>query len=93
VGIGRIETVPEGLTRIFTDQRDQEQATATAGPFDRLRAGSSTALLTTCVGNYAQDDSVGGGHGKAGRRATAEADSSAALRNDNRERANARTNS
>jgi hypothetical protein len=50
----------KGLTRIFTDGTDQELATATAGPFDRLRAGSSTALLTKDVSNFAQDDRVVG---------------------------------
>jgi hypothetical protein len=66
----------KGLTRIFTDDTDQEQAIATAGP--------STALLTKCVSNFAQNDRWVGAawEGKNGAEARAEADSSAALRND-----------
>jgi hypothetical protein len=50
----------KGLTRIFTDDTDQEQATATAGP--------STALLTKYVSNFAQDDRVDGDTGKGKNR-------------------------
>ncbi len=48
---GRLRCRREGLTRICTDGTDQEQATATAG--------SSTALLTNAMSNFAQDDWVG----------------------------------
>jgi hypothetical protein len=57
-----LELSLKGLTRIFIDQTDQGQATTTAGLFDRLRAGSSTAMLTKHVSNFAQDDRGGGGH-------------------------------
>jgi hypothetical protein len=64
----------KGLTRIFTDQTDQGQAITTAGLFDRLKAGSSTGLLTKYVSNLAQDDRVvvdtgeSKGMGKSGSR-------------------------
>jgi len=48
------------------DETDQEQATATTN------AGSSTALLTKCVSNFAQDDKFF--RGFEGERATAKAD-------------------
>src|SRR5437879_4894858 len=81
----------KGLTRIFTDGTDQEQAraSATAGPFGRLRAGSSTSLLTKCVSNFAQDDKSLGAPWGARTTARAEADSFASLRKDNRERRDA----
>ena len=41
-------------------------------------------MLTKYVSNFAQDDRVAGDAGKGKNKATAEADSSAALRNDNK---------